>query len=82
MEKFYHHLYYKAYEPFGYRWQIKKLPSWIKFSIEEKNDSKYLVVYSRLHKNKRVEMTPTYSDQFTDEEIIKDMSGKITEAFL
>lgn len=79
---FYHHLYHKEYESFGYRWQDKELPSWIKVSIEENGDSKCLIVYSDIHKNKRVEMTPTYSNKFTDLEIIKDLSGKIAAAFL
>lgn len=66
----------------GYRMEPEKLPDWIHFTITETDDSKYVTVHSRIHLNKAVVMNPVYSNAFTDEEIIKDMSGKISSAFL
>ena len=66
----------------GYRMESYQLPSWIHFTITEQDDSKWVTVYSRIHANKEVKMNPTYSSKFTDQEIIKDMSGKISATFL
>jgi hypothetical protein len=80
----YNHLYYRVEYPAerGYRMETCPLPDWIHLTITEYGDSKRLTVHSRIHVNKSVPMDPIYSNQFTDQEIIKDLSGKISHAFL
>ena len=82
----YTHTYYKKYYPEkgGYRWLIKDLPSWIYLTIEEnaKLENKQLVVHSKIHIGKKFNINPTYSNEFTNEEIIKDLSGKIYRDFI
>lgn len=78
----YNYVYYQHRDtPFGYTWQTRKLPHWLSFEIVTENDSKTVVVHSRIHKNRVVKMTPSYSTDFTDTEIIKDMSAKIVHQF-
>lgn len=78
----YRYLYSRVYEPGGYRWVGRRLPDWIHLTIESNGSSKVLVVHSRIHVNKRVVMNPSYSLEFTDDEIIKDLSGKVSGQFL
>lgn len=59
-----------------------KLPDWINIEISKEGDTKTVIVNSRIHKSKRVKMTPQYSSSFSDIEIIKDISGKIAYSFL
>ena len=66
----------------GYRMEPYVLPNWIYVTITEEGNSKYLTVNSRIHVNKEVRMSPSYSSKFTDREILIDMSGKVSEAFL
>lgn len=66
----------------GYRMEPAKLPPWIHVVITEEGDSKWLTVHSRVHVNKEVRMNPSYSAQFSDFDILKDLSGKITKSFL
>lgn len=66
----------------GYRMEPCALPHWMYVTITQEGDSKHLTVHSRIHVNKEVVMNPTYSAEFTDYEIIKDLSGKITHDFL
>lgn len=66
----------------GYRMEPSKLPPWIHVDITEDGDSKWLTVHSRIHVNKEVRMKPTFSSQFSDWEILKELSGKISRAFL
>ncbi len=66
----------------GYRMEPSKLPPWIHVVITEDGDSKWLTVHSRIHVNKEVRMSPSFSAQFSDWEILKDLSGKISKSFL
>lgn len=66
----------------GYRMEPTKLPPWIHVVITEEGDSKWLTVHSRIHVNKEVRMSPSFSAQFSDSDILKDLSGKITKSFL
>jgi len=68
----------------GYRMETQPLPNWIYLTVEEdiNHSSKQLVVHSRIHMNKEVRMYPTYSNEYTDLEIIKDLSGEISRRFL
>ena len=66
----------------GYRMEPKPLPHWMHLTIEELEGSKRLTVHSRIHVNKSVVMNPEYSTDFTDREIVKDLSAKISRAFL
>lgn len=50
--------------------------------VEYPGDSKWLTVHSRIHVNKEVRMEPSFSRQFSDWDILKDLSGKISHAFL
>lgn len=80
----YHHMYHRVDYPLerGYRMESVKLPDWICLSVALEGDSKRLTVHSRLHVNKEVKMNPIYSTDFTDIEIIKDLSGEIYSQFL
>jgi hypothetical protein len=60
----------------------KQLPDWIHVIITEQGDSKFLTVYSRIHVNKEVKVGPSYSADFSDRDILKDLSGKISGMFL
>ena len=66
----------------GYRMEHKLLPDWISISITKSGSSKYLTVYSRIHMNKEVRISPDYSTDFSDLEILKDLSGEIAHRFL
>ena len=66
----------------GYRMETLRLPPWMYIEVESKNDSKQLIVYSRIHVKKMVKLNPTYSLSFSDNAIIKDLSGKISKLFL
>lgn len=81
----YNCLYFKRDYPreSGYRWEAEATPSWLKLEIIKKpSGSKQLVVHSKIHVNKRVEMSPVYSDKFTDIEIIKDQSANVYNRFI
>lgn len=69
-------------QEFGYRMEPKQLPDWIHFTITEEGNTKFVTVCSRIHVNKKVRVGPEYSNEFTDHEIIIDVSGKITHMFL
>lgn len=79
----YNHLMKKVYYPAenGYRWEMKPLPDWVNITVTQDKDNKYLTVHSRIHINKAVEMSPKYSLEFTDSEIIKDLSSSIIRDF-
>lgn len=66
----------------GYRMEPFKLPPWIHVVITEDSDSKWLTVHSRIHVNKEVRREPSFSRQFSDWDILKDLSGKISHAYL
>ena len=66
----------------GYRMEVSPLPDWIYITITEKDNSKYLTVYSRIHVNKEVKINPSYSIDFRDMDIIKDLSGEVASRFL
>ena len=80
----YNHLYRRVDYPFGYRMEAYTLPPWIKVVIETlpDRDTKVVKVFSRIHMQKEVEMVPCYSSQFSDYEILRDISKKIHCAFL
>jgi len=80
----YHHSYHRVYYPIerGYRMEPYQLPNWIHLTITNDGGSKYLTVYSKIHVNKEVRVEPSYSSDFTDSEIIKDLSGKVFHMFL
>ena len=66
----------------GYRMEPKQLPRWIHVTITEDNGSKYLTVYSRIHANKEVRVGPSYSADFEDRDLLKDLSGEVYMRFL
>lgn len=79
----YNYTYYQHRDgPFGYTWQTRRLPNWLNFEIVTEDGSKIVVVHSRIHVRPTVRMTPSYSTDFTDEDIIKDMSSKILDQFV
>lgn len=78
----YNYILEKVYNGRDHRWEMVKLPNWIYFTIETKDNSKTLHVHSRIHVNKRVKVGPSYSDEFSNEEIIKEQSGNIQYRFL
>jgi hypothetical protein len=61
----------------------KPLPDWIYVTVttDDDNDTKYLTVHSRFHMNKEVRINSDYSTSFSDNEIIKDLSGDIAHRF-
>ena len=66
----------------GYRMEPKALPPWTYVTITTENDSKYLTVYSRIHMNKEVRMLPDFSTNFSDEDILKDLTYEIHSRFI
>lgn len=78
----YNYLLQRVNYPFGYRMESVKLPDWIHITITLDGDSKHLTVHSRIHVNKEVKMPTTYSTDFSDYDIIRDQSGKISSRFL
>jgi hypothetical protein len=79
----YHHLISRVEYPQerGYRMEISPLPDWIYVCIVKDGDSKYMTVHSRIHVNKEVRINPDYSLAFSDQEIIKDLSGEVAHMF-
>ena len=81
----YHHLLARVEYPRerGYRMEAMPLPDWIYITItDDLKGSKYLTVYSRFHIPKEVKINPSYSSDFNDRDIIKDLSGEIAGRFL
>lgn len=66
----------------GYRMKPQQLPDWIHIAVTDKGDSKFLTVHSRIHVNKEAKVGPSYSSEFSDRDIIKDLSGKISRMYL
>jgi hypothetical protein len=68
----YTHYYIKNYEsPFGYRWTIENLPSWLSIEINTEGDTKYIYIHSTIHVDK-CKRWNSYSLNFTDTDILKD----------
>lgn len=79
----YHHLYCQVRpNPFGYYWEVSPLPDWIHLTIEEIKGSKVLKVISRIHVDTCKQVGPSYSTDFSDQDIIKDLSGEISGRYL
>ncbi len=66
----------------GYRMEPKLLPHWIHITITEETGIKYATVHSRIHVNKEVRVGPSYDLSFSDKDIIRDISEKVTSRFL
>jgi len=80
----YQHIYQIVEYPLerGYRMERVSLPNWMHLTISVVNGSKVLTVHSSIHINKSVTMYTIFSTDFTDEEIIKDLSGEISYRYL
>ena len=78
----YHHLLAETRESFGTRVGAQKLPPWLHVTITEDADSKWLTVYSRIHVREVMMMQPTFSTEFSDFEILRELGPKIRYAFL
>jgi hypothetical protein len=77
----YNYLLSKQYEARGYRWNPIPLPSYLSFDINTENESKYVTVYSTIHVNKQVRLGNSWSTEFTDEAIIKDVGATIIKRY-
>ena len=74
----YKHLPYKHYEsPFGYRWVYSEIPDWLSVEIHQEGDTKKVFVRSRIHKDKYKQVHPSYSSDWSDTDILKDIAGEI-----
>lgn len=84
VERTYNHLLYRVDYPAerGYRMEPKQLPPWVHICISEEGNSKWLTVHSRIHVNKVVKIYPIYNSEFSDRDIIKDLSAKVSRMFL
>jgi len=82
----YDHLYIRQEYPQerGYKMESVPLPDWMYINVTTDVDigSKHLTVCSRIHVNKEVRVGPSYSDAFTDQEILKDLSGEVYHRFI
>ena len=80
----YEYLYNRVEYPVerGYREEPVKLPPWIHVTIAEECDTKWADVHSRIHKNKVVRLHTAYSSQFSDKQILKDISDEVALRFL
>ena len=65
----------------GHRMECEPLRPWMHITVTNDGESKWLTVHSRIHKNKAVKVGPSYSLEFTDQEIIKDLSGDVKHRF-
>ena len=71
----------------GYRMHAEKLPDWIKVNIGYQPDGtgsccKRLYVESRIHVNKRVKVGPDYSADYTEKEMLIELSSEIYRRWL
>lgn len=80
----YHHIYHRVEYPSerGYRMEPEPLPDWIYLTVVESGTSKQLTVHSRIHENKEVKLNPSYSSDFSDQNIIQELSAEIGRRFL
>ena len=81
----YDYLYNRAEYPMerGYKVEPVKLPSWIHITVTEDDaDTKWVDVHSRIHLNKVVRLPTAYSSQFSDKQILKDISEEVARRFL
>lgn len=68
--------------PFEHTWISKELPNWIHLEIETTGTGKKLFACSRIHVNKRVFIGPEYSTDFSDWDMLKDLSASVNHKFL
>jgi hypothetical protein len=82
--RIYKHLFVRVGYPRegGYRTEATDVPNWMHLEIIEKGTSKRLWVHSRIHMNKKSTIGPQYSSEFTDQEILKDLSGEIFHRYI
>ena len=66
----------------GYRIEPQMLPDWIHITVTNDGESKYLVAHSRIHINRDVKIGPDYSTDYSDRDIIKDLSSEVSTRFL
>lgn len=66
----------------GYRMEPKKLPFYLHLSITKEGDRKTLTVHSEVHVEKEFTMPTSYSSDYSDWEIIKDQSDKISMMYM
>jgi hypothetical protein len=66
----------------GYRMEPRHLPDWLHLTITKQGNNKFVTVYSRIHVTKELRMPTSYSDEFSDYAILKDISGEISHRFL
>lgn len=80
----FNYIFVRRYYPLegGFRWVTWILPRYIRLTITTEYNCKYLTVQSTIHVNKDVRVGPIYSDEFTNEDILKDLSGEISRRFL
>lgn len=80
-ERVYKYIYVRVEYPYewGYRMEAKALPDYMYITIAEKDgsNSKIITVHSRIHVEKSSVIGPSYSKDWTDQEILKDQSGSI-----
>lgn len=75
-------VYVRQYEAHGYRTVPQPLPNWLKVEIRTEGDSKVAYVHSRIHVNRVVALNPTFSTDFSDADILKDLSAKILSGWV
>jgi len=70
-------------ENHGYYTEQQELPDWMHIVVTNDNDSdsKYLTVHSRIHMDTEVRVGPEYSTDYSDHDIIKELSGEIAYRF-
>lgn len=80
----YDHLYARVEYPRerGYRMEPQPLPDWIRVEIVQQGISKVVIVRSRIHVTKEVQLPTTYSVEFTDREILISVSGEVTRRWI
>ncbi len=80
----YNYLMYRVEYPQerGYRMEASRLPDWIYITITEEGDSKWMTVYSRWHVEKEYRINPTYSSDFTDRQMLIELSAQVHRMFI
>lgn len=65
-----------------HEWVAEQCPHWLHITITSDGESKWLTVHSRIHVNKEVKLNPSYSTEFSDRDIIKDLSAKVWSGWI
>lgn len=67
----------------GYRMEPRPIPDWMSIEIhtDKENDSKQMVVHSRIHVGRVFPMQPVYSCDFSDKQLLTELAAEVSHRF-